>query len=619
MKEGLIHRISALAARKLGLSQGAVFRARHRLERLGSGVDVCMGVLTFVAALGAVVCLLIYTGFDNTPEVKAQLLALLHAAQTIFVLGIVADVLFSPRPQGVTGLVHIVADLMIILTVVPIFLPKLAEAHYFGVMFHRRFFLCAILVYSIAEICGGVMRLLGRRTNPSLILSGSFVVFILAGTFVLMLPKCHNGNLEFADALFVASSAVSMTGLTTVDISTAFTPMGWWVLGILMQIGALGVLTFTSFFSLFFTGRPSIYNQLLMRDFIYSKSMSALVPMLLYILAFTLCVEAIGAVGIYFTMPARLFDSVAERIGCSAFHAIAAFTNSGLSTLPDGLANRALFGGNQLLYLVMATLIFAGGIGFPILVNFKDAVFQYLQDFKDFLLRRPYRRRRVHIYDLNTKIVLYTTVILFIAGVVGFYVLERHNSLEGMPGSKQVIQSIFYSATARSAGFAPINPAGFLNITLMVLMFLMWVGGASQSMAGGIKVNAFGTAILNLRSLICNNRGVVAFDRRISVDSVRRANGTIVLSVISLLTFIGAVVIAEPHLGLKAVVFECVSAVTTNGLSLGITAELSTCSKILLSTAMFLGRVGLLSVLAGLAHKNTDTSRHFPADEVIIS
>ncbi len=615
----VIHRIAGTLAKRLGINQGAVYRARHRLERFGGALDAIMGVVAFLGAVVAVVCLLVYFGFDNDAIDKPLIMRLLHISQAVFVLGIGVDVFFRPRPRGLTGWVHIVADGMIVLTVLPTFFPRLADLHMLGWVFHRRFFFVAILIYSVAEICGGVMQMLGRRTNPSLILSGSFVVFILAGAFVLMLPRCHNGPMGFVDALFVASSAVSMTGLTTVDVATAFTSMGWWVLAILMQIGALGVLTFTSFFSLFFTGRPSIYNQLLMRDFIYSKSMGALIPMLLYILAFTLCVEAIGAVGIYFTLPAGLCATTAERIGCAAFHAIAAFTNSGLSTIPDGLANPALFRGNQLFYLVMTVLIFAGGIGFPILVNFKDALFQYLVDLKDFILRRPAKRRRVHIYDLNTKIVLATTVTLFIVGASAFFLLERHHSLEGMATSKQVIQSMFYSATTRSAGFAPINPAGFLNITLLILMFLMWIGGSSQSMAGGIKVNAFSTALLNLRSLICNNRGVAAFNRRISIDSVRRANGTIVLSVITLVAFTAAVVIAEPALSLKAVVFECVSAVTTNGLSLGITADLSPTSKILLSAAMFLGRVGLLSVLVGLVHKSSDTSGHFPADEVIIS
>lgn len=618
MQQGLFHRISAYW-RRHGLDRGSLYRARHRMERTGRFVSGFMQVLAFLAAVGALAGLLIYAGFDADAIDKNRIIELLHIAQTIFVAGIIVDVFIHPRPHGVAGWVRIVTDVMIVLTVLPSLFHHLADLPGLGALFHRRFFLLAIFIYSVAEVCGGVMRLLGRRTNPSLILSGSFAVFIIAGAFVLMLPRCHTEHLGFVDALFVASSAVSMTGLTPVDVATAFTPLGWTVLAVLMQIGALGVLTFTSFFALFFTGRPSIYNQLLMRDFIYSKSMSALIPMMLNILAFTVCVEAIGAVGIYFTLPRGMFGTFGPKAGCAAFHAIAAFTNSGLSTVPGGLANPAFFQGNQLFYLVMTLLIFAGGIGFPNLVNFRDAALQYLVDLKNYVLRRPPQRRRLHVYDLNTRIVLTTTVTLFVIGAVAFFFLERHHTLEGMPLSKQIIQSIFYSATPRSAGFAPINPARFLNITLMMLMFLMWIGGASQSMAGGIKVNAFATALLNLRSLIRNSRGVAAFDLRISQDSVRRANGTIVLSVLTIVVFTGAVVMAEPHLGLKAVVFECLSAVTTNGLSLGITDRLCDTSKILLSVAMFTGRVGMLSILSGLAHHTSDTSCHFPTDEIIIS
>lgn len=619
MHQGIFHRIIA-GWRRHVLKSGAIYRARHRMERAGRFLDGCMNVLAFVAAVGALACLLIYAGFDADAINKGRIIEYLHIAQGIFIAGIAVDVFIRPRPRGVAGWVHILTDIMIVLTVLPVLFHHLLDIPWARVLFGRRFFLLAILIYSIAEVCGGVMRLLGRRTNPSLILSGSFAVFILAGAFVLMLPRCHAGDhIGFVDALFVASSAVSMTGLTPVDVATAFTPLGWTVLAVLMQIGALGVLTFTSFFALFFTGRPSIYNQLLMRDFIYSKSMSQLIPMMLNILAFTVSVEAIGAIGIYFTLPDHMFSTFGAKAGCAAFHSIAAFTNSGLSTVQGGLGNPAFFNGNQLFYLVMTLLIFAGGIGFPNLVNFRDAALQYLADLKNVILRRPVRRRRLHIYDLNTRIVLTTTVSLFIVGAVAFFFMERHNTLEGMPVSKQIIQSIFYSATPRSAGFAPINPAHFLNITLIMLMFLMWIGGASQSMAGGIKVNAFATALLNLRSLVRNSRGVVAFDLRISQDSVRRANGTIVLSLLTIVVFTGAVVLAEPQLSLKAVVFECLSAVTTNGLSLGITDQLCDTSKILLSVAMFTGRVGMLSILSGLAHRTSDTSSHFPTDQIIIS
>lgn len=604
---------------------GAVRKAAYRFGvRFSRGVDVAsriIGIVVFVAAVVALVSIVIYVGFEHEMVNRRLLRSLVRSAQWIFIGGIVFDSVFRFRHSLRRGnWIKKACDIALITTIIPVIFPHVATLHApWNFMGLRAYYFAVVGLYGIAEISYGCMSLLSRRTNPSLILSASFLVFIIAGAFVLMLPKCVNRPVDFFDTLFVASSAVSMTGLTTLDISTTFTPLGWTVLAVLMQIGALGVLTFTSFFSVFFSGRPSIYNQLLMRDFIYSKSMSALVPVLLYILAFTVTIEAAGAVAIYFTLPPELKPTLAKGAGTAAFHAIAAFTNSGLSTIPGGLANRAVFDGSQAIYIVMMLLILAGGIGFPNLVNFKEAIGRWLRHLRNRLLGRNEPRRLVHIYDLNTKLVVVTTGILYVGGAVAFFLLEHNHSLAELPLGRQIVQSLFYSATARSAGFAPVNPAGFLSVTLMVLMFLMWIGGSSQSMAGGIKVNAFAASMLNLRALVCGQKGIAAFGRRISGASVRRANGTIVLSLLVFVVFTIAVMLIDPHLGAKAVIFECLSALTTNGLSLGITADLSDTSKVLLSTLMFVGRVGLLSVLMGLMHARKDLSEHFPQEEIIIS
>lgn len=592
--------------------------------RFGKGIDIVgrvLAVAVFVAAVVAVVCIVIYVGYEHQAVNRRLLRSLLRTAQWIFVGSLVFDAVFSFRraPRG-GGWIKRICDIALLTTIVPLVFPQVSTLappwNFIGL---RSYCYVVLGIYSIAEISYGCMNMLGRRTNPSLILSASFLVFILAGSFVLMLPKCATRPVDFFDTLFVASSAVSMTGLSSVDVSTVFTPLGWTVIAVLMQIGALGVLTFTSFFSVFFSGRPSIYNQLLMRDFIYSKSMSALGPVLLYILAFTVTIEAIGAVAIYFALPPEFKPTVMSGAGTAAFHAIAAFTNSGLSTVPDGMANSTIFHSGQGLYAVMMVLILAGGIGFPNLVNFKEAIGGTLRRWRNRLLRRPDRSRPAHLYDLNTKLVLVTTGVLYLGGAVVFFLLEHDGSLADLPFGKQVLQSLFYSATARSAGFAPINPAGFLNVTLMVLMFLMWIGGASQSMAGGIKVNAFAAAMLNLRGLVRGYKGVGAFGRRLSTDSIRRANGTIVLSLLMFVVFTVAVMLLEPRLGAKAVIFECLSALTTNGLSLGVTADFGDASKVLLSALMFIGRVGLLSVLMGLMRGGKDTSQCLPGEEIVIS
>ena len=147
------------------------------------------------------------------------------------------------------------------------------------------------------------------------------------------------------------------------------------LLSVLIQIGGLGLIAFTSVFAIFYAGSTSVYNQLLIRDMIYSKSMDALLPTLLYILGFTLSIETIGAFLIYVTVPSSLFTTLSDKLIFSAFHSMSAFCNAGFSNLKDGLSNEVLLKGNQFFYLVICALMFLGSIGFPILINLKDKLF----------------------------------------------------------------------------------------------------------------------------------------------------------------------------------------------------------------------------------------------------
>lgn len=601
--------------------QSAMIRFRLRFAHTVDAAGSVVGIISSIAAVGALVALILYAGFDSSSISRPSLMKWLHISQFIFFFSVVFNYVLRPAETlKNTHFIKLVAEIGIVLSVAATLIPD--SNHWPWILrwiTDRYFFFSVTGLYAVAELSYAVTRFLGRHTNPSLMLSASFLIFILIGSFVLMMPRFTRVPVSWEDTLFVAASAVSMTGLTTVDVASTFTTAGHIVLILLMEIGALGVLTFTSFFSVFFSGQRSIYNQLLMRDFIYSKSMSALIPMLLYILGFTLAIEAIGAVGIYLTLPQSMFADTGSRILTAVFHSVAAFTNSGFSTLPEGLATPQLLHGNMVIYLVLTLMIFAGGIGFPNLVNFKDACAGYLRRLKSRITGAPVENRRFHVYDLNTKLVLYTTGILFAGGAIVFFICEHDHSLAGMSLWQKIVMSVFYSATTRSAGFAPVSPAMFLNVTLLVMMFLMWVGGSSQSMAGGIKVNTFGAAMLNLKSLIRGESGVTAFGRRIAVPSIRRANGVIFLSVLTIVVITAAMLAMEPMLGAKAVIFETLSAVTTNGLSLGITPELSTPSKYLLSATMFIGRVGLLSMLAGMARRSRDNSIHYPTDDIIIS
>ncbi len=420
--------------------------------------------------------------------------------------------------------------------------------------------------------------------------------------------------------MFVSTSAVSITGLTPVDIPATFTPLGQIIIAILIQIGALGVMTFTSFFALFFSGSTSIYSQLMLKDMVYSKTLSSLIPTLLYILGFTIAVEAIGAVLVFLTIHGTLSITIGQEIAFSAFHSLSAFCNAGFSILPDGMANPMLMNGNTSVYWVTSLLIISGSIGFPMLVNIRDVIGLRLKSLRHRLFHRDTTYiKPVHIYNMNTKIVSVTFAILFLIGALGFFFLEFNNSLAGMSLWEKITQAVFNSATPRSAGFSSVNPAGFMPVTLLLVMFLMWVGGASQSTGGGVKVNTLAAIWLNLRAILTGAPKVTAFRRTVSIGSVRRANAVVAISILSYLIFSLLVVGFDPDLPVRDLLFETLSALFTVGSSLGVTDRLSDASEITLSIAMFLGRVGLISLLSGLMRHRHVPGVTYPSDNIIIN
>lgn len=591
----------------------------HSRSDLTVGIARVLGPLQYVMAVAALCAITIYCGFDSNAVDRRLLSGIIKAADGVFIFGVIFNLIFSLRARsGSSMFIRRAADLLILLTLPALVWPGGASYGSLHWLYTRGFFFIATALYAFAELSYGTMQLLGRRTNPSLILSVSFLIFIFIGSLLLMLPKCTHTPLRYIDALFMAASAVSMTGLSTIDAAATFTPAGWLVIAVLMQIGALGVITFTSFFALFFSGRPSIFNQILMRDFVYSKSIGSLMPVLRYILLFTLSVEALGAVAIYFTLPDNFGGGIDSRAAFAAFHSLSAFCNGGFTTLSDGFADPAILGGNPMFFVVVIVLILAGGIGFPNLVNFKEIGAEYLRRLRARITGRPHVKR-THIFDLNTKLVLIATAILFVGGALSFYILEYNHTLCGLSAGKKILRATFCSATVRTAGFAISGPTMWLGSTLIVAMMLMWIGCSSQSMGGGIKINAFAAVLLNLRAIVKGHKGVHAFGRSIAPTSIRRANAVVIFSILAVFVYSLAITILQPELPLGAVVFESFSAITTVGMSMGITDQLTDLSKIAIATAMFLGRVGIISVLCGIVGQSRDISSMLPSDDIIIN
>lgn len=585
--------------------------------------SAALSVVTCVAALLCLVTLTVYVGYDHSGKALAQLYGVIRGVQITFIVNVLFNLILNFKATiRETRIIKWIVDVTMLVTLLPLlyphpqhpWLPWLEQ-----ILYSNRFLFPAVGAYSIVALCYGVLRIIGKRTNPSLMLSVSFLFFILIGSFLLMMPKCSYHGIAYIDSLFVSTSAVCITGLTPIDVSSTLTPFGLLILALLIQIGGLGVMTFTSFFALFFSGNTSIYSQLMVKDMIYSKTVNALVPTLLYILGFTIVIELAGAAAIFFSVHGTLGMTVEDELIFSGFHALSAFCNAGFSNIEGGLSNPALLHSNQSIYLIASVLIFAGGIGFPILVNFKSAFFNHLKNMWADVTGRKKRYCGHHLYDMNTRIVLVTTFTVFIVSAALFFLFEHDNSLAGMSLYDKIVQSVFNSFVPRSSGFASVSPAGFLNITIIMMIFLMWIGGASQSTAGGIKVNTFAVILLNLRTVITGRRHISAFHRTISTDSIRRANAVVTLSILAYTAYAMTLIALEPHLSVKDLLFEAASALFTVGSSLGITGQLGDSSKILLCTAMFLGRVGIISLLIGLTRHSKDSYAEFPTDNIIIN
>ena len=238
----------------------------------------------------------------------------------------------------------------------------------------------------------------------------------------------------------------------------------------LIQIGGLGVMTLTSFFAMFFMGNTSLYNQLVVRDMVSSQSLSSLLSTLLYILGFTLAIEAAG-MGIIFSWYTWYDGYDCQRgTGFSAFHSISAFCNAGFSTLPGNLGNEMVMHGHNTIYITISFLIILGGIGFPILVNLYETVtYEVKRIWHHYIKGNKRMRRKIHLYNLNTRIVLIMTAILLIVGTVVIVVLEWNNAFAGMSPTDKWVQAFFNATCPRTAGFSSVGMTTFSMQTLLLM------------------------------------------------------------------------------------------------------------------------------------------------------
>ena len=594
----------------------------HPYIRVALGV---MTTLTYLASILLIVGLVYEHGFTISVAEAHQLQRLYHGVWIVFLSDISLRIAleYKDTRQTFSKLTWILTFLLY-LTLVPVVFhrPEVEGAiqAVWDFLNGRMYHLALLLMLSFLNLSYGLVRLLGRRTNPSLILAVSFLIIILIGTGLLMLPRSTVAGISWVDSLFISTSAVCVTGLTSVDVASTFTTTGFVIIILLIQIGGLGVMTLTSFFAMFFMGNTSLYNQLVVRDMVSSNSLNSLLSTLVYILGFTLAIEGAGMLAIWSDIHGTMGMDIHEELAFSAFHSISAFCNAGFSTLPGNLGNPLLMSGHNPFYIYISLLIILGGIGFPILVNFKDIILYHIRRFWRFLRTWEWDGRRFyHLYNLNTRIVLIVTFLLLVVGTAGIALFEWNASFAGMSVADKWTQAFFNASCPRTAGFSSVDLAGLSVQTLLIYLILMWIGGGLQATAGGIKVNAFAVVVLNLVAVLRGTERVEVFGRELSYDSIRRSNATVVMSFGVLFVFIFIISILEPNLSLLTVTFECVSAISTVGSSLNATPLLGSDSKLLVALLMFVGRVGLITLMLGIIKQKKNTKYQYPSGQIIIN
>lgn len=424
-----------------------------------------------------------------------------------------------------------------------------------------------------------------NRLNPSAILVLGFAVIILIGTGLLSLPiATEDGKgLPFLDAFFTATSATCVTGLVVVDTADTFTMFGELSILAMIQIGGLGFMTFTTFLFIMLRKKISLKERLLLKEAFNASSTAGMVKIAKRIFIFTFVMEFLGgavlAARFAYEMP------VSKAIYYGFFHAISNFNNAGFD-LMGGFRSLTEYVGDPVVVLVICTMIVTGGLGFIVI----NELYEYHQT------------RRL---SLHTKVVLSTTAVLLVGGAVLVFLFEYTNmkTMGTLTLPEKILGAVFHSVTPRTAGANTLPMADLTHGTLLLTIFLMFIGGGSGSTAGGIKVTTFTVLVAAIFRQLQGKEGVVLFKRRIVTETILKvmtlslSGGFIVIAVTFLLS------LTEKNYDFIVYLFEATSAFGTVGLSMGLTPELSVIGKVLIIITMFIGRVGIITIVFSIVKK----------------
>ncbi len=431
-----------------------------------------------------------------------------------------------------------------------------------------------------------------ENVSPTRLIVCSFLVVILTGALLLMLPISTRNGITPVQAFFTATSATCVTGLVVVDTYQAFTAFGQTVILCLIQIGGLSLVTLASFFTITLRRRMGFRSMRLASESIGTSNVAQARQLLMVVMKLTAMFEGLGA---FLLMPVFIPRFGLEGVLISIFISISAFCNAGFDILGRGAAYVSLveYAGNWYVQGVVMFLIIAGGLGFLVWHD----VAQW---------------HKTHHLSLHSKVVLFCTILLIVGGTVGFAFLEWNNpgTIGNFSTGDKLVNSMFQSVSARTAGFNTIDLASMGSITKCMMCILMFIGAAPGGTGGGIKLTTFSVILVTVASVVTGREDAQIFRRRIDKKAVYQALSITVLG-------LGAVVISTLFVFFYSgesinpldCLYEIISAFATVGCSVGVTSVMETPALIVTMITMFIGRVGPVSLAISLASQHRDQSK----------
>ena len=567
-------------------------------------MQICSAVISLVT----IVCIICYHGLYISLEIKNLIRAIIFGSLCFYVVKYFVFLFYSLHRreflkkswfEGIIIFLLIAQFLSVNIFHynVEFFQSENFENYY--LLFIQFYFLIIVLI-EFTKANGFLGKL---NVSPPMLMVASFLILIFFGTILLCMPRMTVDGISFVDALFTATSASCITGLTVVSTGACFTMKGQVVIMILIQLGGISILSFATFFTTFLSKSfVGLRYQYLLRDMLDTNQLSESVSLLRSIVLTTAIIEFSGVALLYtYWNTTGYFTTNSQNLFYSLFYTVSAFNNGGFVLMDKSLLDLGV-SNSYFPQTIIAILVFLGGIGFLTI--------------RDFFSAKRIRERKKHQWKSlmpQTKIILTTTFAIILVCTLIFFLIEKDNALSGQKSMfDKIFTSFFQIITCRTSGFMVLDVNTMALPTMIMITLIIFIGGSPGSTAGGVKTTTLFVLIKSVLATIKGKKNIEYKHRTIHFSLVDRAYSIILMSLAFILVSCFLITLVQPDVSLNHAIFETTSAFTTCGLSTGAPADWCDAAKVILVVNMYIGRIGTLTLAFALTKHRKESQHTYP-------